>query len=243
MFGAFLERVGTGDLGETTELPDGRVVRRLGEPRVRELTTVFGRFAVTRCVYGTGERQVFALVPTDSRLQLPAGNVLYLLQEWDQLLEIDQAFSMARDTLNTILRIRQSVDTLEHGSRQMAESAPAFRAQQAAPDPAEEGELLIVTEDNKGVPMVRPPDAPPPGRTSRRDRRRTRRRWPASGRWTRWTGTCVCRRNSCRRCFATRTDRVSPRRKPRRNATGPACRARSRCVRPGVAARLRSRAA
>ena len=35
MFGAFLERVGTGDLGETTELPDGRVVRRLSEPRVR----------------------------------------------------------------------------------------------------------------------------------------------------------------------------------------------------------------
>ncbi len=148
MFGAFLERVGTGDLGETTELPDGRVVRRLGEPRVRQLTTVFGRFAVTRCMHGTDERQAFALVPTDSRLQLPAGNVLYLLQEWDQLRGIDQAFSVARDTLNTILRIRQSIDTLEHGSRQMAESAPAFREQQAAPDPAAEGELLIVTEDN-----------------------------------------------------------------------------------------------
>ena len=83
MFGAFLERVGTGDLGETTELPDGRVVRRLGEPRVRGLTTVFGRFAVSRCVYGTHERQAFALVPTDSRRQLPEGNVSYLLQEWD----------------------------------------------------------------------------------------------------------------------------------------------------------------
>ena len=87
----------------------------------------------------------------------------YLLREWDQLLGIAQAFSVARDTLNTILRIRQSVDTLEHGSRQMAEIAPAFREQQAAPDPAEEGELLIVTEDNKGMPMVRPTDAPPPG--------------------------------------------------------------------------------
>ena len=81
MFGAFLTMVGTGDLGETTERSDGRVVRRLGEPRVRELTTVFGRFAVTRCVYGSDEHQAFALVPTDSRLQLPAGNVSYLLQE------------------------------------------------------------------------------------------------------------------------------------------------------------------
>ena len=40
--------VGTGDLGDTTERPDGRVVRRLGEPRVRTLATVFGRFAVSR---------------------------------------------------------------------------------------------------------------------------------------------------------------------------------------------------
>ncbi len=123
MFGGFLAMVGTGDLGETTELSDGRVVRRLGEPRVRELTTVFGRFAVTRCVYGTDEHQAFALVPTNSRLQLPEGNVSYLLQEWDQLPGVDQAFSVARDTLDTILRIRQSVDTLEHGSRQMAEAA------------------------------------------------------------------------------------------------------------------------
>ena len=35
MFGGFLAMVGTGDLGDTTEMPDGRVVRRLGEPRVR----------------------------------------------------------------------------------------------------------------------------------------------------------------------------------------------------------------
>ena len=96
-------------------------------------STVFGRFAVSRCVYGTDEHQAFALVPTDLRLQLPAGNVSYLLQEWDQLLGIDQAFSVARDTLNTILRIKQSVDTLEHGSRQMAESAPRFARNKRPP--------------------------------------------------------------------------------------------------------------
>ena len=70
---------------------------------------------------------------------------------------------MVRDTLTAILRIRQSVDTLERGSRQRAESAAAFRAQQPAPDPQTAGELLIVTEDNQGLPRVRPTDAPPPG--------------------------------------------------------------------------------
>jgi hypothetical protein len=45
----------------------------------------------------------------------------------------------------------------------MAEAAPAFRESQPAPQPKEEGELLVVTEDNKGVPMVRPTKAAPAG--------------------------------------------------------------------------------
>ena len=163
LFGGFLQLVGDGDVGPTVELPDGRVVPRLEQPHVRPLVTVFGRFELSRRVYGTEERKVLELIPTDQRLQLPESAVSYLLQEWDQLLGVEQAFGLVRETLETILRIKQSVDTLERGARQMAQAAPAFRAQQPAPDPAAEGELLIVTEDNKGIPMVRPADAPPPG--------------------------------------------------------------------------------
>ena len=125
--------------------------------------TVFGEFTLSRCVYGEDERRAIEFAPTDQRLQLPASEVSDLLPEWDPLLGIEQAFGVVRDTLDTLLRIRQSVDTLERGSRQMAESAAAFRAQQPAPDPQTEGELLIVTEDNKGLPRVRSTDAPPPG--------------------------------------------------------------------------------
>lgn len=163
LFGGFLQMVGDGDLGEQVTLPDERVVQRLKEPHVRRLLTVFGEFELSRKVYGTEERKAIELIPTDQRLQLPENDVSYLLQEWDQLLGIEQAFGVVRDTLNTILRIKQSVDTLERGSRQMAAAAPAFREQQPAPEPAEEGELLIATEDNKGIPMVRPTEAPPPG--------------------------------------------------------------------------------
>jgi hypothetical protein len=52
---------------------------------------------------------------------------------------------------------------LERGNRQMAEAAPAFRQSQPAPRVDEEGKLLVVTEDNKGVPMVRPVQAVPAG--------------------------------------------------------------------------------
>jgi len=52
--------------------------------------------------------------------------------------ETEQAFGLVRDTLETILGFRQSVDTLEHGNRQMADAAPAFRQSQPAPKPEDE---------------------------------------------------------------------------------------------------------
>ena len=94
---------------------------------------------------------------------MPQSELSYLLQEWDQLLGVEHAFGRVRDTLQTILRLKQSVDTLEHNNQQMAERAPAFRETQPPVDPAKEGKLLIVTEDNKGVPMVRPVEEKPVG--------------------------------------------------------------------------------
>jgi hypothetical protein len=163
LLGAFLKLVGPGDVGEEVVLEEGQLVRRWPEQRARRLLTVFGEFSITRWVYGTRPGQKIELTPTDQRLQLPEGDLSYLLQEWDQLLGIDQAFGLVRDTLETLLGFRQSVDTLEHGNRQMAEAAPAFREAQPVPKPGAEGVLLVVTEDNKGVPMVRPVAATPPG--------------------------------------------------------------------------------
>jgi hypothetical protein len=163
LLGAFLTLVGPGDLGEEIVLEDGRTVKRWPKQRARRLLTVFGELWVTRWVYGTRPGQKIDLAPTDHRLQLPESDVSYLMQEWDQLLGTEQAFGLARDTLEAILGFRQSVDTLERGNRQMAAAAPAFRQSQPAPKPEDEGELLVVTEDNKGVPMVRPVEAAPAG--------------------------------------------------------------------------------
>lgn len=163
LFSAFLGMVGPGDLGPTVTLDGGRVVNRLEELHDRRLLTVFGSFVFPRHVYAIREGQKIELAPTDQRLQLPEGELSYLMQEWDQMLGVEQAFGKARDTIETILRLKQSVDTLEHNNRQMAEAAPFFRAAQAPVDPAKEGELLVVTEDNKGIPMVRPVEEKPAG--------------------------------------------------------------------------------
>jgi hypothetical protein len=163
LFSSFLGMVGPGDLGPTATLAEGRTVNRLDGLHDRRLLTVFGPFVLPRHVYACREGQKIELAPTDQRLQLPRSELSYLLQEWDQLLGVEHAFGRVRDTLQTILRLKQSVDTLEHNNQQMAEVAPAFREAQPRVDPAKEGKLLVVTEDNKGVPMVRPVEEKPVG--------------------------------------------------------------------------------
>jgi hypothetical protein len=163
LFGAFLKLVGPGDLGETATLDDGRVVPRLKEQHTRRLITVFGPFNISRWVYAQRDGQKIELAPTDQRLQLPEGELSYLLQEWDQMLGIEHSFGKVRETTNSILRLNQSVDTLERNNQQMAETVLEFHESQPPVKLAEEAELLVVTEDNKGIPMVRPPEEKPVG--------------------------------------------------------------------------------
>lgn len=163
LFDAFLRLVGPGDFGESVTLDDARQVYRSQEQHVRRLLTVFGDFFVSRWVYAPYEKAKVEFAPTDQRLQLPASEVSYLLQEWDQLLGVEQAFGQVREVIKTILRLPQSVDTLERTNQQMAEAAPVFRDSQGPVDLTKEGELLVVTEDNKGIPMVRPVEEKPAG--------------------------------------------------------------------------------
>jgi hypothetical protein len=163
LFDAFLQLVGPGDFGDAVTLDDGRRVHRSEAQHARRLLTVFGECSVSRWVYATHAKARVEFAPTDQRLQLPASEVSYLLQEWDQLLGVEQAFGLVREVIKTILGLSQSVDTLERTNQQMAEAAPVFRESQGPVDLAKEGDLLVVTEDNKGIPMVRPVEEKPAG--------------------------------------------------------------------------------
>jgi len=78
--GQFLQQQGTGDLGTTLDLPDGRHLRRLEDLHQRDLTSVFGTFTFARTCYGTRAGQKIDFVPLDNRLQLPQDKPSYLLQ-------------------------------------------------------------------------------------------------------------------------------------------------------------------
>jgi hypothetical protein len=149
--GAFLTGHGTGDLGPTVTLPQGREVHRLEELHTRRYVSIFGAFSLPRTVYGSREGQALEFVPLDNRLQLPASVFSYLLQDWDQALAMEQPFGQASQTIERILKLKQSVDSLEGMTRQQAQDVGEFRDLQGSPPAAEEGQIVVVTADCKGV--------------------------------------------------------------------------------------------
>jgi hypothetical protein len=152
--------LGNGDMGESVELPEGRCCQRLEEEHRRRYVSIFGEFVLSRVAYGSREGQEIEFVPLDNRLQLPAGAFSYLLQDWDQSLCVEQAFGQASTTVQRMLGLKQSVDSLEHMNREMAEEATGFMLSQ--PPPEAEGEVVVAGVDQKGIVMRRSPDDVPP---------------------------------------------------------------------------------
>lgn len=179
--GQFLELQGDGDLGETLTMPDGREVKRLEEPHPRCYRSIFGEFPLQRAVYGTREGQVIELAPLDARLQLPESEFSYVLQDWAQALGVEHAFARTAEVLRMILGLNLPVDSLERMSRKMSESVAGFRASLPAPAAKDEGEILVVTADNKGVPMRRPADQLPAGARRKKGEKANKKQMAAVG--------------------------------------------------------------
>jgi len=161
--GQFFQMQGDGDVGETVKMPDGEELRRLSEPHQRTYRSIFGPFTLSRYVYGTREGQRIDFVPLDARLELPENEFSYVLQDWAGALCVEHAFGRTAETLDTILGLSMPVDSLERMSRKRAESVAGFRDSLKKPPVKEEGKILVVTADGKGIPMRRPADQRPVG--------------------------------------------------------------------------------
>ena len=153
---AFVAAAGDGDVGDTTTTPEGTPCRRLPQPHERTYRSLFGVLSIGRFVYGSREGQRIEHVPLDARLGLPAGEFSYVLEDWAQRLSLKGAFAEAVHSLHDLLGLKPSVRGLEHMSRTVAEFTAGFSDQRPTPPAAEEGELLVLTADGKGVPMRRP---------------------------------------------------------------------------------------
>ena len=143
--------------------PRAAPLRRLPERHDRRYVSIFGELTIARVVYGTREGQKIERVPLDERLGLPEGDFSYVLEDWGQRFCLKESFAEAGRSLEMLLGLRLGLRTLEHMNRVVAGFAPAFRDAVEPPPAEEEGPLLVVTADGKGVPMRRPPqDGPRP---------------------------------------------------------------------------------
>jgi hypothetical protein len=151
---------GSGDVGASVRLPDGREVHRLPDLHPRRYVSIFGEFQLQRTAYGSREGQKLEFVPLDNRLQLPASAFSFVLQDWDQALCVEEAFGQVQTTIARMLNLKQSVASLEHMNQDMAQQAPLFLLNRPVPPAAEEGELFVVSADGKGVVLRRDPEDP-----------------------------------------------------------------------------------
>jgi len=169
LLASYVEMVGPGDVGDAL-VYDGRELRRLESPHDRRYVSVFGELFISRCVYGTRETQKHEVVPADALLGLPASDFSALLQEWDQSFCLQGSYEESRRTVERVLGIGQSVRSLEQMSGSMAASVPVFRESVLQPPTKEEGAILVLTADGKGIPRRRHAEQDPPAVRGRRQK-------------------------------------------------------------------------
>ena len=180
---SFVAGQSPGDMGETIDF-EGRTLRRLVEVHERRYVSVFGEVPIERVVYGTRETQKHEVVPLDARLGLPDGDFSHLLQRWDLGFCVKDSYSESRESVQEILGIGQSVRSLEQMVRATATEVPEIRHNQPAPAAAQEGSLVVLSADCKGVPMRRedaPGESGAPGRRRKKGEKANRKRMACVG--------------------------------------------------------------
>ncbi len=150
----YLSSLGEGDLGKFLTTEQGQTLWRSEQPKERPLRTLFGEHFITAYVYAADPKQKIVLRPIDALIELPPGTASYLYEEFSQFLCVEQAFGTGQRQFEQFLKQKPSVDSLERLNRRLGEQAEDFLDHLPLPPKHEEGELLVVTGDGKGVPLV-----------------------------------------------------------------------------------------
>jgi hypothetical protein len=156
MLEAFLDCSGPGDVGPTLTVsgdsgPD-QELPRLDQARKRPYLSIFGEIDIERICYGHDRVEA---APLDAQLHLPQRQYSYLFQRWLGAFVVDDAHAEAIRKLGTILGLEIAVKASEDLNREQASDVEVFQDSLPVPAAEEEGPLLVVTADCKGVPLVR----------------------------------------------------------------------------------------
>lgn len=148
----FAER-GTGDVGTAVEREDGMVLLREGKLRERDYFSIFGKLDVPRtCYRALGEAGIF---PLDEHVNVPERCYSYFLQEWMTLFAVEHPFKESAGWFDQLFDLDVAESVLIDVAKDAYEDYDAFYTQRPAPSEDTEGEILVVSVDGKGVPMIK----------------------------------------------------------------------------------------
>jgi hypothetical protein len=144
---------GTGDVGPAVTRADGVVLPREHALRGRDYFSRFGKFAVPRTCYRTpGEPGLF---PLDAQVNLPARCYSYFLQEWMTMFAVEHPFQESTGFFAQLFDLEVAESVLTAVANEAPQDYEAFYAQRPVPPEESAGELLVVSVDGKGVPMIK----------------------------------------------------------------------------------------
>jgi hypothetical protein len=144
---------GTGEVGPAVEREDGVVLEQEGQLRERAYFSLFGKLAVPRtCYRAAGEPGIF---PLDAQANLPARCYSYFLQEWMTLFAVEHPFQESTGWFEQLFDLELAASVLIDVAQDAPEDYEAFYAHEPPPAEETEGELLVVSVDGKGVPMIK----------------------------------------------------------------------------------------
>jgi hypothetical protein len=149
---SFAQR-GTGDVGPAVTRADGVLLPREKPLRGRDDFSRFGTFAVPRtCDRTPGEPGMF---PLDAQVNLPERCDSYFLQEWMTLCEVEHPFKERASWFEQLFDLAVAERVLMEVAKEAPADDEGFSAQRPVPPEESAGELLVVSVDGKGVPMLK----------------------------------------------------------------------------------------
>jgi hypothetical protein len=144
---------GPGDVGPAVTRADGVFLPREQKLRGRDYFSLFGKFAVPRTCYRTpGEPGIF---PLDAQVNLPERCYSYFLQEWMTVFAVEHPFQESAGFLAQLFELEVAESVLMAVAKEAPQDYEAFYEQRPLSPEDAEGELLVVSFDGKGVPMIK----------------------------------------------------------------------------------------
>jgi hypothetical protein len=149
----YFAQCGTGDVGPAVTRADGVFLPREKPLRGHDDFSLFGKFAVARtCYRPPGEPGIF---PLDAQVNLPERCYSYFLQEWMTLFEVEHPFTESASWFEQLFDLELAESVLMEVAKEAPEDYEGFYAQRPVAPEESAGELLVVSFDGKGVPMMK----------------------------------------------------------------------------------------